>query len=64
MVPTYALNAEVLDGAGERVYRCQPKGNLRWQGTDRHGRRLPDGIYFIRARGQQTSEVLKVLLAR
>jgi len=39
----------VHDAAGRLVRRLDPAAGLTWDGADRHGRRLPPGVYLARA---------------
>jgi len=58
---------EVLDLQGRRVARLDPgtliRGSqrLEWDGRDASGRRLPDGIYFVRLSSQATARTVKVV---
>jgi hypothetical protein len=63
-IPYYALSLEIYDGAGALVNSATAKGEITWNGVDRHGRPLPEGVYFIRARGNKRTEVKQVLLLR
>jgi hypothetical protein len=38
--------------------------SIRWDGTDGHGRRLPSGVYWVRARGMVGTPTAKVLVLR
>ncbi len=52
---------EVWDAQGRRLTRL-PAGVRQWPGTDRSGRALPPGVYFLRLQG--TPQALQVLKLR
>ena len=60
----------VLDVSGRVVRRTRDagpaaSGQWRWTGQDDSGRRLPAGVYFLRARDAQGREVARrVVLVR
>jgi flagellar hook assembly protein FlgD len=38
--------------------------NIEWDGNNTKGRRVPSGMYFIKARAGETSDTKKVLVIR
>jgi hypothetical protein len=60
------VSVEVFDISGRIV--CGPRfdtlgrgvGAIAWDGRDASGRRVPHGIYFVRVRGNDTSELRRV----
>jgi hypothetical protein len=51
--------AEILDG-----HRTPGAHRAVWDGTDRRGRDVAPGTYFIRLRGEKASEITRVILLR
>ncbi len=64
------VRLSVFDVAGREVAllkegRLKPGlQEVRWDGTDRTGRRLPSGVYFYRAKLEGWSAVRKLILAK
>ncbi len=62
--------AQVFDAAGREVRRFDMDSqeasgaSIQWDGTDRSGRQLPSGVYFVRASGTRGEVVRRALLIR
>jgi flagellar hook assembly protein FlgD len=41
-----------------------PVMNVEWDGRNKAGRRVPSGMYFIKARAAEVSDTKKVLVIR
>lgn len=61
----------IYDAAGRLVRSVDPgscildrESSISWDGTDRSGRRLPSGVYFLRLTAGEFSAVTKVVLTR
>jgi immune inhibitor A len=52
--------------SGEQVYNVKLSGNnnFKWSGTDKSGRLLPNGIYFVRVVDENLSNNQKIIIQR
>ncbi len=58
-VEVFDLSGRIV--SGPRVDTLGPgAGTIAWDGRDASGRRVPRGMYFIRVRGNETSELRRV----
>lgn len=70
-VPAAAvLDLAVYDGSGRRVRTLESgqqsagRHTVTWDGRDSRGRKLPAGVYWVRATGSQAADVVKAILVR
>jgi flagellar hook assembly protein FlgD len=62
-VEVYALNGSKVDEITSRQFD-RGEHTITWNGTDREGRELPSGIYFLSLTSQELSITRKVVILR
>jgi len=59
------VEASVYDVTGRRIRELAPGiESVRWDGLDAHGRPVPAGVYFVRARQAGRAENLRIVRLR
>lgn len=64
-IPYYATSVDIYNRTGKLVKTMTAdKSELIWKGYDESGKLMPQGVYFIKTKGKEKTEVKKLLLIR